>query len=324
MKYCEHIAHTLSFNKCDVLPCCTACSYEAPKYYNSKVESLNLIDNVDIDEKQKQMLEILNSDALEQYSCKDCEFLKEKTTEENEETEEDNKKINTIYIRQWHIESYEDEVQFSHPLNYNAYNLLKKLFEQGKFDTENLVIKIQAENNENPDELEGILSIFEQYGFKELHFTTRNTVYKPTIERLIKNNSGSVNIKFIAGTKETYLNIVEKDEFDAIIENTKNYYTNIANPAGICAHYVLIKDKNDNKEEIDKFLSLMSDMKIGSIGLLFDNPDEKNPVLSNYFYQEAEKYCFSIDPSFIIEEESTTEDKPKKKGFFAWLLSLFK
>ena len=108
MKYCEHIAHTLSFNKSDILPCCTQNTYSVPKYYNSKLESHDIVSTINIDEKQQAMLQILNSEDIEKYPCKNCMFCKNV-----EQLPEDENKINLIFLRQWANDNVEQTLSLA-------------------------------------------------------------------------------------------------------------------------------------------------------------------------------------------------------------------
>lgn len=324
MKYCEHIAHTISFNEKDILPCCTPGGYNPPSYYNSRLESHNIVSSIDIDKKQEEAFKILNSKEIEKWSCKNCLFCKEVA-----EMPKDENKINSIFLRQWIKDDITDE-DCSLPINYDAYELIKKMYESGKIDVEKLTVRMQSMDLSSIPDFDKYLDLFEQYGAQAIHVSTDNIVYNEKLAKLMKEQKASINICLDSGTKEMYQLIKKADNFDSIIENLKKYAdTTGDSDVGICIHYVLQKNVNDNKKEIDSFLNLMRTIGIKNIGIRINGEtlnsfltgkdtnilDYKN--LITYFYEEANKNGFELDNDSCIEQNFILEKKPAKKGFFA-------
>lgn len=324
MKYCEHIAHTISFNEKDILPCCTSAGFNPPSYYNSRLESHNIVSSIDIDEKQEDAFDIINSNKIEKWSCKNCMFCKEIS-----EMPKDGNKINSIFLRQWIKDEAEEDTN-SLPINYEAYELIKKMYETNKIDADELTVRMQSKNLATITNLDKYLDLFAQYGVKAIHVSTDNIVYNEKLAKLMKEQKASINISLDCGTKEMYQLIKKADNFDSIIENLKKYadYTGDSD-IGICIHYVLQKDINDNQKEIDSFIDLMKNIGIKNIGIRI-NGDTLDAFLSGrdgdvltyknlitYFYEEANKYGFELDNDSCIEQNFVLEKKPAKKGFFA-------
>ena len=326
MKYCEHIAHTIAFNKNEILPCCTLNADFVPPYFNSKLEAHNAVTTLDIEAKQQAMMTLINSNAIEKYPCKNCLFCKEV-----EQMPEDGNKINLIFLRQWTRDDSYDE-NYSLPMNYDAYDLIKKLYETGKIDKENLTVKMLSYDLSTVTDLDKYLELFKNNGVHAVHISTDKLAFNQTIANMLPEEKASINISLDAGTEETYKKLKNNDNFAINIENLKKYNEyKKENDYALCIHYVLYKDINDNKKEIDSFLNLMKETGVTNIGIRINGDHMKN-ILSNregnlanyktlitYFYEEANKNNFHIDNDSCIEQNFVLEHKKAKKGFFSWL-----
>ena len=321
MKYCEHIAHTLSFDINNIMPCCTGNNNFAPRHFSIFDNDKEYLETLNLDNSQKTMFEELNSSNLEKYSCSNCIFLKDV-----DEYSDDNK-INSIYLRFWTLcncscvycdnkRGDEKRHSFGFPAQYSPFNFIKKVYEENKIDTNNLIVRVQGGDLAVLPEFEDYVSLFEKYGYKEMHFSTSNIVYQPKIEQVLKRNKGSLNVSIDCGSKETYLTIKQVDCFDKVVENLRKYLENTKEKNNISVHYIIVKNYNDNKKEISKFINLMKDIGIQVVGIRIDHKDLNNFLsdkktdtnlqhyrnLISHFYKEAQKSDFSIDGDNYIEQ----------------------
>lgn len=332
MKYCEHIAQTISFNEKDILPCCTSAGFNPPSYYNSIVESHNIVSSIDIDKKQQEFMDIINSEAVKKYSCADCMFCKEV-----EQKPEEDMKIKTIFLRQWSKDYKVEEENFCLPMNYDAYELIKKLYETQKIDSENLEVKLQCDDLTTINELDKYIKLFNQYGVKTIHVAFSEKIdFNENIAKMLHTGKASINTSLDAATKELYKQIKGTENFDSNIAMLKKYAEYVEeNKYALCIHYSLYKGINDNKKDIDAFLNLMKDLNIASIGVRINNANLAN-ILANqdgklahysnlitYFYEEANKANFHLDNDSCIEQNFVLAKKPQKT-FLQSLFGFFK
>jgi len=229
--------------------------------------------------------------------------------------------------------SNSDEKEFK----YNAYEIIKKAYDEDMIDTRNLTIRIQCEDIEISDKenFEKLISLFEEKGFNIIHFSTINTTYQPTIERLLKEGKCTLNVSLDSGNSETYKKIKQVDKFNDCIENLKKYVEIAEKIKTITIHYMLIKGLNDNKEEINNFFKVMNEIGIKTVGVRIDHKDldayfQKNlsaKTINNYkklitfFCDEANKYNMHLDNDSCIEQNFLLN---KKEGFFENIKNFFK
>ena len=332
MKYCEHIAHVISFNEKDILPCCTPGGTNPPAYYNARIESSDVVNTLDISEKQKEFFDILNGEDLVRYSCFNCIFCKEVEQLPNEE-----EKINTIFLRKWTKDDLFEETNISIEMNYDSYNLIKKLYEANKIDTENLQIKIQCDDLSKATDIDSYIELFNQYGGRTIHVGFKNNIsFNENIAKLLPLGKASINFSLDAATSESYKKVRGTENFELNVSMLKKYAEYIEeNKYALCIHYTLHKNKNDNKKDIDAFLALMKELGIFSIGIRINNENlteilkNNNEELDNYknlityFYEEANKSGFYLDNDSCIEQNFVLAEKPKK-SFFKSIFGFFK
>lgn len=331
MKYCEHIAHTISFNEKDILTCCTPSGYNPPTYYNSRIESHSIVHSLDIDKRQKEIMDIINSENITKYSCANCIFCKEV-----EQLPDDENKINLIFLRQWKRDENFEDGNLSLPLNYDAYELIKKLYETNKIDSENLVIKLQCDDLSTATDVDKYIELFNQKGGYAIHVSfTEKVSFNENLAKLLPLKKASINLSLDAGTKDLYKKIKKSENFDSNIEILKKYSTFIEeNKYALCIHYSLYKGINDNKKDINAFLKLMKELNIACIGIRINNENLTDIIQNNderlthyknlvtYFYEEAKKSDFYIDNNSCVEQNFILEKKSQNSllqgflGFF--------
>lgn len=338
MKYCEHVAHSLCFNLYDVIPCCTCNNGNAPKYYDIRLHKEDIFYNLNFENTQKEIFEKLNSEELKNFSCANCIFLKEKEKGFNKED-----KINSIFLKHW-TECNCDcvycdntrEKMYGEAAKYNPYHLIKKLYEENKIDAENLVVRVQGGDLSVLPDFEDYMNLFEKNGYKEIHFSTNNISYQTKIEQILKKNKGSLNVSLDCGSKEAYKKIKQVDCFNIVINNLKKYITAKGNSDHITIHYIIVKEYNDSKKEIAKFINLMQEIGIKNIGIRIDHKDldiylgENNSTTSvkhyqkliNFFYKKATDFDFKIDGDVCIEQNFVLKNFKEEKSFIQKLLRL--
>ncbi len=335
MKYCQFLIEELTFNLDQITPCCNCFSHNAPEYYNFKNEE-NLED-INIFDTKKKLIQKINEN-IENFSCVNCIHLKDDNPPHEHYTDTNelfNKKYSSIYLRHWttcnsnciHCDNHRANI-FGKAPKYNPYNVIKKAYENNLIDTNNLVIRFHGGDLGVLENFAQYIDLFEQYGFKTIHFSTNNIIYQPKIEQILKQGKGSLNISIDSGTSETYQKIKRVDKFNDCIENLKKYLSAGIHPHAICIHYIIIQGFNDNKKEINTFLKLMKDLGISTVGVRIDHKDLDSYLLGNapikiidkykelvtYFYDEASKQNLILDNDLCLEQNFVLK-KQKKDNF---------
>lgn len=338
MKYCEHLNHTLCFNLNEIVPCCVVNSNGAPEYYNIYKNTEEYFNNIDIAKLQSEFIDLLNSEKLENYTCSKCIFLKDV-----EEKEAENRSINNIFLRFWtecncdcvYCDNTRDKI-FGSAAQYSPYKLIKKLYEENKIDAKNFVVRVQGGDLSVLPDFEDYMALFNKFGFKEIHFSTNNVVYQKSIEEVLRQGKGSLNVSLDCSTRETYKKIKQVDYFDTVIKNLYKYISEVGHADHITIHYIVVKGYNDNKKEINGFLKLMQKIGIKNIGIRIDHKDldyyirgqvpAENIIhyqnLIKLFYEKANELGFRIDGDVCIEQNFVLKETAKKKNFFQKLFNL--
>jgi len=113
------------------------------------------------------------------------------------------------------------------------------------------------------------------------------TIYSEAIYEELKEGRTILNCSVDSGTKDSYYRIKRMDHFEKVKENLRKYIT--ANPSNVIIKYIIIED-NQEKEELDSFISFCSDIKAREIFIskdLFksDQTEEyKDKVLDTFAY----------------------------------------
>lgn len=324
MKYCELLLNELNLDSTDVMPCCTPISTEAPKYLSTKNGTINPND-IDLKRRKLEICEELNEKS-NNFLCKQCIHLIDCENFQKEDLY--TQKYNSIHIKST---SRDEGIE-----SYSKKEILQKAYAEDMIDTENLTVRFREENDVSiSEEVTELLSLFEEKGFNIIHFSTINTTYQPTIEKLLKEGKCTLNVSLDCGNSETYKKIKQIDKFNDCIENLKKYVEVAKQTEAITIHYMLIKGLNDNKEEIINFFKLMNEIGIKTVGVRINHKDLtasyqkklSSKTINNYkklitfFCDEAKKYNMRLDNDSCREQNFLLN---KKEGFFENIKNFFK
>lgn len=95
--------------------------------------------------------------------------------------------------------------------------------------------------------------------------------YSPNLAELMRQGMTYTVWSLDAGTRETYKRIKQVDAFDKVMENVKRYIGQDAfGGRFIVAKYLIVKGMNDNEEEFDAYLKLVTDLGLKFVSLGFD------------------------------------------------------
>lgn len=264
--WCEQLNHTLSFYPQKLEGCCSG--YVAPIY----VENLTNDTKIDWDEVNRKRLDLIKN--LEENnvpdSCKVCPCLHEGKLPENE-----NYKYNKIVVNHYthcncrcvycaRLKCFQREFTENKksPEFYHLLPFLKEIYALDNVDKNSMILDIQGGDLGVLDEFEDIINFLLENQFWSVYFTTNNIKYQPVIEKCLAIEKGEIISSLDCGCRETYLKLKQVDKFDDYVENLKKYISVAKNKNDILISYILVKNINDNEEEVRKFFDLIKNIGI--------------------------------------------------------------
>lgn len=143
--------------------------------------------------------------------------------------------------------------------NYELLPLIKELYANNAIDTKKLKVEFQGGNVSVLDEFEPVMKEFLDNGCRKFLILTNGIKYLPIIEEASFRSVIELQISLDCGTKETFQKIKQVDAFDKVIENIKEF--SLKTNAVISLKYIILKDINDNFEEVEKFLEIVRSLK---------------------------------------------------------------
>ncbi len=316
--FCENLNNNLTCSPEGIRACCAG-NTDTPLYFdtqqmNKKFDLSNLL------EKKKSFL-----NNIETSACKDCFYLRPL-----QDSDVFTAKYKNLDISHWiqcncdciyctRMDFFKNEKTFRAKRSsyYDMLPLLKNLYKYDLIDRENLTVLFHGGDIAVLKEFPPLIKELYKNGFQSAFILTNNILYQPLIEKLLKDNKGGMTTSLDSGSKETYFKIKRVDKFDSCISNLKKYVSKSENPK-IKVKYIIVDNINDNIEEIEKFLKLMSSIGIYYVEFMIDNryiyqPEIKQGSLPEHylhllhFFKEK---CQELNLDFFIE--NITQDAINK------------
>ena len=317
MNFCPFVSTTLIFSENTIAPCYIFLAENVPLYLNKKLEET---ENINFKQRKTEINNILNDNQINLFSCNNCCNLTTKNLK--------NDKYNHFIFSLWNKTDIE----------YDFYKIIKQLYEEDMVDKENLKIEIQSKDFLTMSYLEQMISLFEEYGYKEIVFMMNKIVYLPIIEKSL--SKGKASLYIIYGFKDNG-KLVEKEYGPQHI--LRSYISTAKDKNSISIHYQLKKEYNDTEKDITTFIKRMYIIGINKIGFNLENKDiskwlnEPLPI-SNYpkkvrdlallFFKEANKYNFYIEMDFreqtLVLKKLFKTHKKKEKKFISSIKNIFR
>lgn len=268
---------------------------------------------------------LMNKENISKLPCEGCFFLHPRT--ENDVVSD---KFNLLNLSHWtqcncgciycaRMDDSRGEIttKKQKSTRYDMLPVLKQLYKNELLDRENLTVVFQGGDISVLKEFEPLVKECLKNGVKRFDILTNNIVYQPIIKKLIDKDKAFLYTSLDTGNKETYKKLKRVDKFEDCVNNLRKYSKNKPNPP-IVVKYILVHHFNDNKEEIIRFMDLMSDIGIKIVEFQLDNKYglftdlDTNPLPSHYgelfllFKEECEKR------NITLQLWSKTEDTINK------------
>lgn len=205
---------------------------------------------------------------------------------------------------------------------YDVFPIVKALYEKKLIDPMRIDIEFQGGDCSVLDEFEDIVNFILQNQSKETFFTftTNNIIYQPIIEKCFNLNKGTLITSIDSGCAETFKKIKRVDKFDDCINNLKKYREK-TNTKQLFIKYIVVKNINDNINELQKFLDIMKDVGVGFISFDIDfndiliNKGRKFIIPPHYYKMKelTETFCSQNEINFVLNDYTKLI---MEKGFF--------
>ena len=300
--FCDELNNTLALFHEGIRTCCSG--HNGPFYFtpyqNEKIIKEDFLNY------KKSFFSLLTEENISKSKCQNCFFLREK-----KQTDTISDKYKMLHISHWtHCNCgciYCARMQNSKGIittkkqkseYYDILPVIKQLYKQELLDKDNLEVCVQGGDISVLKEFEPMIKEFLKKGIKSFNILSNNIVYQPIIRKLLELRKANFMTSLDCGCAETYRKLKRVDKFDDCIKNIKKYAKGFDYPP-ICIKYIVVEHINDNIEEIDKFINLVSSLGITSVEFMIDNKWslftdlEKTPFPKHYIelYEFFKKSC---------------------------------
>ena len=149
-------------------------------------------------------------------------------------------------------------------------------------------------------------------------------LYEKYISKALNANKKSfLSISLDSGTSETFKKIKRVDKFNNVVKNLKKYVKETKeNSNQVMVKYIILKGINDNKDEIDKFFDVCTNIGITNFfpSIEFCNSVKpgKNPVISDKIcelYEYMKTKAKEINPNNTVSTYDFVDLMIKNKSY---------
>lgn len=263
--FCENLNTCITFHK----PGLTFCNKLYSKGKNSFFKYIpNFLEDFLLE--RTKLLENLKNGIVPDY-CSGCTNLKviEKNQTEN--------KIEKLEIYHWDecncacfycSNRKTTRLKISEKRNakgpIEVYKTLEELHKRKLF-SENLEINTVGGEPTLLKEYPKILKFAQKHNYK-INILSNGIIYEEEIAKTIEKFKAELFISLDCGAKETFYKIKGVDKYNEVLKNIKKYIKKAKNKSkNIIIKYIILENVNDNKEEIDKFLTVCNDIGVTNV-----------------------------------------------------------
>ena len=309
--FCKRLNSTIVFDALNIFYCCATRTGPSinTKYINSVgtiiKEQKKLIKSLDKGIIPKECQGCYDLEPQEKSKYTGLNFLK-KIPKPNTIIVKHFKQCNSscIYCAEQYLSNRKIVLKPKKSDYYDLYPVIKKLFEKKLLNKNDLTVLFQGGDVTVLEEFEDLVNIFVDNGAKKIEIATNGIIYLPIIEKICDKTFVDMDISIDCGCRESFKRIKTVDKFDSLVENLKKY-TKL--PIQLRLKYILVRNVNDNLEEVAKYIELMKEIgiKISELTIdqcdpeFLDNKEFKIPSHYYQLYEYWENKCneYGIYPS---------------------------
>ncbi len=306
--WCEQLIHNLTFFPEKIESCCSG--FQGPIYVHNPSNDVK-IDWEDIKRQKMEFVKRLENNDIPK-GCVGCPYLKEGSVPEEEDFRYKKIILNhythcncrCVYCARLRYYTRDFTETPRKPDFYHILPILKQIYSLGEKEVDIARMKVDFQGGDLSvlDEFEDTLKFLLDNGCKDIEFTTNNLRYQPLIERCLAEKRGYMITSLDCGCRETYKKVKRVDKFDIFVENLSRYLAAIEEKFRILVPYIVVRNINDNLEEVEKYLNLINELGVKRIRFEIDY----NDLLGNKGRFEVPKHYYDI---FNLFEKFTEENK---------------
>lgn len=319
-KYCPYFYNGINFHTVGISYCNTVWSDMVSTPY-----SKNCIENFLQD--RKKLIEEMKNGNPPEY-CKKCIYLQD--VEDNFKFDD---KINYIEIYHWHqcncacfycSNRTNTKLKITKEKNVKGVTdvlpKLKELKKQNIFADKVAVSMVGGEPT-ILKEFKDLLKFFIKNKFS-VNILSNGILYEKLITKAINNNKDSyLSISLDCGYAETFKRIKGVDKFNDVIKNIKRYINETKeNSYRVMIKYILLEGVNDNKEEIDKWIQVCSELGVTNYFLSIEfchSARSEKEISENIhnMYNYMKQRIKEVNPNYIISTYDFVEQFIEKSSY---------
>lgn len=201
---------------------------------------------------------------------------------------------------------------------YDVFPILKQMIEKEILSKHSSIFILGGEPTVLK-ELDDILELLLSYVERKITIFSSGITYNKTIGKCFEQNKCELVTSIDAGTKETFEKIKRVPCFDKFKETIIRYVASAPNAnENIILKYILLKDVNDNIEEIENWLVLTKELNVKNIRLDVDCnrnfEEEANNIPQHYYdiYNHVKNRAKELDLNIVFSEQIS---KILEKGY---------
>lgn len=288
MKTCKYIDNILIFSEDKISPCYSISSEQAP-LYAAKLHFGQ--ENIDFEERYKQIISELSSDNIRNYPCNNCFQIFE--------TDNLRTKYNLIIVKNWENKSFE----------YDINIIIKNLYDNNLIDKEKLVVEFQCGDIRTARKFQKLISFLQENGIRKFRFLTNNLACDSLVEYLLSINKCEIyltyNFKFIKEMKSK----------NAMVQILRRYMDIAVDKNSINIYYNLIPYYNDNNRDIEQFIKLIYRAGVNYLSLRLNSKELNEwfnapiPLECPYKLDKCILYFFKLCKSYSFHSDMSYEEQ---------------
>ncbi len=301
--YCEKLEKTLHFLP-DKIKFCCSCA-QGP---GVEIKDFSNISKEQIESEKKRIRKLLGKGIIPP-ECTGCVEYKEKSLKEYVQTlfckKEQISLVKHIIVDHYKqcdckcVYCSQEYLYKGVTQNYQLLPIIKQLYASKMIDEIELKAEFQGGGIAALKEFDALMREFYKHSCNDYVILMNGIKYMPILEKIGCNPKSHICISLDAGCRETFFKIKGLDVFEQTIENIKKLRSNSS--AHIAFQYIIVKDLNDNIDELKKFLELAKE--IGGIEPISLEIDYRNTLLSQEKFVIPEHYyeMFNTAENFCSE-----------------------
>ena len=315
---CPYMKHSLHFFHDEIRACCS--NVKGPVFYpnyNGKD-----IDWDKVYQERKNYIKLINSNNGDDpipLECQGC-FMAEGFLS-NEKIENFENKVDNLFIQnnmscnaKCTYCTFANEDKGS---KYEVVPIVKSLTENRLLDRNSKLILSGGEITITPDFDELVTLLIDNVD-SSIYLATSGIKYSDAVADAFKRDKCWQTISLDAGTKETYAKLKQVDCFDTVINNLKTY-ASVDEKAleRTILKYIIIREVNDNVEEIQKFFDVVISLGIKHVQVDVDFKEfgmDNDKQVPDYYFDLIKTFKGLATKNNIKVCDSQQTDEILRKG----------